>query len=203
MNFWQNILLGFTLSAPIGPVNLEAIKNGLKHGFWPAFFIGLGAISADFFYMCSVYFGLGTFLMNALIQKVILALGAGILIYLGLVSLKETAPRKTIQTVALSKKQYYFKGLIIAISSPMTIVWWVGVFGAVLSTSLQKNQTMPFLNSLGISLGCLIWVISLAATAQLAQHLFNDTRYYRMISIIAGLGLIGFGLSFLRQLIII
>jgi threonine/homoserine/homoserine lactone efflux protein len=200
MSFWQNILLGVTLSAPLGPVNIESIKNGLKHGFWPAFFIGLGAISADFFYMCLVYFGLGTFLMNILVQKIILAVGAGVLIYLGIMSLKENVPDKTLKPAALSKKEYYFKGLMIAISSPMTIVWWGGVFGAVLSTSLQTTQTMPFLNCLGISLGCLIWVTLLSATTHLGQHFFNDTLY-RIISIFAGLGLIGFGISFIIQLV--
>jgi threonine/homoserine/homoserine lactone efflux protein len=200
MTFWQNIFLGFTLSAPLGPVNIEAIKNGLKQGFWPAFFIGLGAISADFFYMCLVYFGLGTFLMNVLIQKIILVFGAGILIYLGLVSIKETAPDISIRSRALAKRQYYLKGLLIAISSPMTIVWWVGVFGAVLSKSWQTTQTMSFFNCLGISLGCLIWVTFLSSAAHLGRRFFNNL-FYRLVSISAGLGLIGFGLSFILQLV--
>jgi threonine/homoserine/homoserine lactone efflux protein len=47
----QNVLLGLTLAAPIGPVNVEIIKRGLNAGFRQAFLTGTGAMCADATYL--------------------------------------------------------------------------------------------------------------------------------------------------------
>ena len=41
------ILLGFTLAAPIGPVNSARIDKGIKNGFWHAWIVGFGSMLAD------------------------------------------------------------------------------------------------------------------------------------------------------------
>ena len=37
------ILLGFTLAAPIGPVNSVRLDKGIKNGFWHAWIVGVGS----------------------------------------------------------------------------------------------------------------------------------------------------------------
>ncbi len=85
----QNILLGFALAAPIGPVNLEMIKRGLHSGLKQAFLTGVGESSADTTYLIVIYFGLTAFL-NFAFMKIILGFGGSIImIYLGSMSAKE------------------------------------------------------------------------------------------------------------------
>ncbi|HOW57572.1 MAG TPA: LysE family transporter, partial [Smithellaceae bacterium] len=132
----QNIILGLTLAAPIGPVNLEIIKRGLRSGFRQAFFTGAGAMSADATYLTLIFFGLTAFL-NIAILKIILGIGGSIiLIYLGISSAREfrrgyDKNNRRRQRVFNSS---FATGYILAISSPMTIVWWTGIFGALLAS---------------------------------------------------------------------
>lgn len=56
------IVLGLSLSAPVGPVNAAQIDKGIKNGFWHAWIFGLGAMAADGLYMILIYFGLSQFL---------------------------------------------------------------------------------------------------------------------------------------------
>lgn len=84
----QNILLGLTLAAPIGPVNLEIIKRGLNSGFKQAFLTGAGAMCADTTYLILIFFGLTSFL-NFAFMKIFLGIaGSIILIYLDVMSAK-------------------------------------------------------------------------------------------------------------------
>lgn len=34
MNVLSYIVLGLSLSIPVGPINIEMIKRGIKNGFW-------------------------------------------------------------------------------------------------------------------------------------------------------------------------
>lgn len=47
------ILLGFSLSVPVGAITIEMIKRGLRNGFWHAWFVGIGGINvADLIRRC-------------------------------------------------------------------------------------------------------------------------------------------------------
>ena len=197
----QNILLGLSLAAPIGPVNLEIIKRGLNSGFKQAFLTGAGAMCADTTYLILIFFGLTSFL-NFAFMKIFLGIaGSIILIYLGVMSAKEFF-RKVDATE--NKPHRLFKtsfvtGYVLAISSPMTIVWWTGVFGALLAAQTNTQTTISaFFSCLSILLGCFIWVFSLAAALHWGKKIINE-KITRFISFFAGLFLILFGIYFLYR----
>jgi threonine/homoserine/homoserine lactone efflux protein len=199
----QNILLGLTLAAPIGPVNLEIIKRGLSSGFKQAFLTGVGATSADTTYLIVIYFGLTAFL-NLAFMKIILGFaGSIILIYLGIVSVKEffyrpVNPGKAPQTLFRSS---FVTGYLLAISSPMTIVWWTGVFGALLATQTETVTNLwAFFSCMSILLGCFLWAFCLALALHFGKKYINK-KTTGIISLIAGLFLVGFGLYFGYQAI--
>lgn len=198
----QNILLGLSLAAPIGPVNLEIIKRGLNAGFRQAFLTGLGAMSADLTYLTLIFFGLFSFLKIPFIKICFALAGSFVLIYLGFTSLKiflrEKKPDKVSKQLFL--KNAYAAGYVVTLSCPITFVWWTGVFGALLAsqTNTQTNLS-AYLSCLTILLGCLIWVIFLSAALHWGRRIVNE-KFIRIITLVAGLFLIGFGLSFLYRL---
>ena len=197
----QNILLGLTLAAPIGPVNVEIIKRGLNGGFRQALLTGAGAMCADATYLTLIFFGLTSFLNSAFIAGLLGIAGSFILIYLGAVSVKEYF-KKTTEAPAPQKrifKHSFVAGFALAISSPMTIVWWTGVFGALMaSQGPVKTSLSAFLSCLSILLGCFLWVFFLAAALHGGKKIINE-RLTRLISMIAGLFLVGFGIYFLYR----
>lgn len=199
----QNILLGLTLAAPIGPVNLEMIKRGLSSGFKQAFLTGVGASSADTTYLVVIYFGLTAFL-NLAFMKIILGFaGSIILIYLGLMSAKEffsSADSKSNRQRTLFKNSF-LTGYVLAISSPMTIVWWTGVFGALLATQTHAvTRLSAFFSCVSILIGCFLWAFCLALVLHFGKKYVNK-KTTGIISLIAGLFLVGFGLYFGYQAI--
>jgi len=200
----QNIILGLSLAAPLGPVNLEIIKRGLNFGFRQAFLTGLGAMSADATYLTLIFFGLTSFLNISLIKIVLGVAGSFVLIYLGLVSAKEYFYKAALENQSRRVYQNSFiTGYVLAISSPMTIIWWTGVFGALLmsQTGAQTNLS-AFLSCLSILLGCFIWVFFLAASLHWGKKIIHE-KMTGYISLIAGIFLIVFGIYFLYRTIML
>ncbi|MGA3280803.1 MAG: LysE family transporter [Smithella sp.] len=200
----QNIILGLSLAAPIGPVNLEIIKRGLNSGFRQAFLTGAGAMSADSTYLTLIFFGLTSFLNISFIRIVLGIAGSFILIYLGLVSAKEFFHKAVGKYQSRRmRKNSFITGYVLAICSPMTIIWWTGVFGALLAsqTNAQTNLS-TFLSCLSILLGCFIWVFFLAASLHWGKKIINE-KIVGFISLIAGTSLVVFGIYFLYRTIIL
>ena len=199
----QNILLGLSLAAPIGPVNLEIIKRGLNSGFKQAFLTGAGAMCSDTTYLILIFFGLTSFL-NFAFMKIFLGIAGGIiLIYLGAASAKYFFRKAN----ATENKPYrlfkasFVTGYVLAISSPMTIVWWTGVFGALLAAQTHTQTNISaFFSCLSILLGCFLWVTSLSIALHWGKKIINE-KFTRLISLFAGLFLIAFGMYFLYRAI--
>ena len=197
----QNILLGLTLAAPIGPVNLEIIKRGLNCAFKQAFFTGAGAMCADTTYLILIFFGLTSFL-NFTFMKIFSGIaGSIILIYLGVMSTKVFFRKvdATENKPPILFKTSFVTGYVLAISSPMTIVWWTGVFGALLAAQAQTQTNISaFFSCLSILLGCFLWVFFLAVALHWGKKIINE-KMTRVISLFAGLFLILFGIYFLYR----
>jgi len=197
MNILQNILLGISLAAPIGPVNIEVIKRGLSNGFLPAFTLSLGAASADATYLILIYLGLSNFIHIPLVKGAIWVFGGAVLIYLGFLSIKEFYQKINLKGPSnFLNKNPYLAGYIITISNPMTIVWWLGVFGSLLGSSVQNNlRIVALLSSLTIILGVILWFFLLSILLHWGKKFINENSL-RYISLIAGILLVGFGLYF-------
>jgi threonine/homoserine/homoserine lactone efflux protein len=194
----QNILLGLTLAAPIGPVNVEIIKRGLNAGFRQAFLTGAGAMCADATYLTLIFFGLTSFLNNAFVTNFLGIAGSFILMYLGVISARDYF-KQAAQPAEDKRRIFKYSfvaGFALAISSPMTIVWWTGVFGALMaSQGPAKTGVHAFLSCLSILLGCFLWVFSLASVLHWGKRIITE-KTTRVISMIAGLFLVGFGIYF-------
>lgn len=194
------ILLGLTLAAPIGPVNSARLDKGIKNGFWHAWMVGTGSMIADGFFMLMVFFGMVHFLDVPIIQIFLWLFGAFILIYSGVESISG------INSITLadsrgkdSLAKCFLTGFIMSITSPLSILFWLGIYGSVLAKTAQVSETGSLLvYSSMIFLGLTLWDIFVAAlTTGLRNFLRIGTL--RFISIISGLSLIGFGIYFGSQ----
>ena len=193
LTIFSNIILGISLAAPVGPVNIEVIKKGLQYGFFPAFLTSLGAVSADTTYLILVYLGLAHFIAIPLVKGMIWCLGAVVLLYLGYGSVKTSS--ETLVTRDEKPRNSFITGYMITISNPMTIVWWLGVFGSLLASMGDISRINAFLNSLTIVIGVVLWFLALSLLLHWGRRVVNETTT-RYISVVAGIVLIGFGLYF-------
>jgi threonine/homoserine/homoserine lactone efflux protein len=195
--FLSYLLLGISLAAPIGPINAAQIDKGIKSGFLHSWFIGLGSIFADIAYMLIVYMGFVNLIDAPIVKIFLYAFGSFVLIYTGIEGLL-TAGKVYISgdKEEESLMKTFITGFFMAISNPLTILFWLGIYGSVLAntaTIYSNEQLIKY--SLAILLGLVIWDISMATVASTFRR-FLTTNTLKYISYFSGLTLIGFGLFF-------
>jgi L-lysine exporter family protein LysE/ArgO len=195
--FFSYILLGLSLAAPIGPVNAAQLDRGIKGGFLPAWFVGLGAITADAFYMLIVYLGVVHIVEIPFVQTFLWLFGGFVLIYTGvegMVSANEIKAGSERTKEPLHKS--FFAGFIMSITNPLTILFWLGIYGSVLAkTASSYGLEALIIYSCAIFIGLLAWDITMAAVSSGFRKVLNE-RVLTGIALISGLALIGFGLYF-------
>ncbi len=58
METWMGyFILGFALSTPIGPVNIEMIRQGISSGFYPSWLVGLGDVISNLLIVGIIFSG--------------------------------------------------------------------------------------------------------------------------------------------------
>jgi threonine/homoserine/homoserine lactone efflux protein len=155
-------LLGFALAASPGPVNALGFVRGLRHGASQAVLLALGADTADILYATLVILGVGPFVNRPAIQ-VVLSIGGGLfLAHLGLANLRAAWRPNTDASVerpaGASWLAAYREGFMIALLSPLTIVFWTSVFGGYYAEVIARgSRTPPALLLTVLMLGAGVW----------------------------------------------
>ncbi|MBI2790648.1 MAG: LysE family transporter [Gammaproteobacteria bacterium] len=195
--FFEKILLGITLAAPIGPVSLEMIKRGLNIGFLGAFVVRLGGSVGNSLCLVAAYFGLGLFMNSDLRMGICSIIGAFVLMYLGFKSLldKRKHELKVDKNVAAGVMNGLLTGFILSITSPIGIVFWLSIFAATLDLTVKTQSWVGLSENFTIILGVLIWGLFLSGLLELGKRFFNH-KLINLITTIAGLMLIGFGIKY-------
>lgn len=191
------IFLGLTLAAPFGPVNSARLDKGIKNGFWHAWVVGVGSMIADALYMLLVYLGIVQFLDLPIIQIFLWLFGSFVLIYSGIECIL-SANKLTIHYSRHKESlmKCFLTGFIMSITSPLSILFWLGIYGSILAkTAANYGTSTLFVYSSMIFLGLICWDLFIAAlTSSFRRFIHNKTL--KVISYISGVSLIGFGLYF-------
>ena len=184
-------------------MTVEMTKQGLKKGFMHGWAVGLGGMTIDLLLIIALYMGLASVLAIPYIQIPMWVIGAGFLAFLGYDSIKNSD-----QDIALAgdkpNKSFfssYRNGLLVAVS-PGNLVFWISVFGAVLSDSYDMTQPGKFLIvGAGILTGILVHDVGLLAIVAVTRKAMSRTMIKR-VSVIAGFILFGFAGYFLYEFIL-
>lgn len=195
--FFSYVFLGLSLAAPIGPVNAAQMDKGIKHGFLNAWVLGLGSVLADIIYMLAVFLGLAQFIQIPIVKAFLWLFGFFVLLYTGIEGLI-SAQKFTLSSKRGSESlgKSFITGFVMSISNPLTILFWLGIYGSVLAkTASMYGNSQLFIYSCAVILGLVIWDISMAGIASTARKLLT-TKLLTGITIISSLSLIGFGIYF-------
>nr|WP_319637813.1 LysE family transporter [Priestia aryabhattai] len=85
----KQIILGISLAAPVGPINIEMIKRGLTKGFWASWLVGLGGMTADILFMLFILIGLTPFVQMQAVTVALYATGFVMLTFISFQSMKQ------------------------------------------------------------------------------------------------------------------
>ncbi len=202
--FLSYVFLGLSLGAPIGPINAAQINQGIKNGFFHSWFIGLGSILAELFFISAVFFGVVHFLETEFVKTFLWSFGAFVLIYTGIESMHQS--QKLEQTRDGGKDSVFkafFSGFLISISNPLSILFWLGIYGSVLANTIHKyDNEHLILYGAAIILGLMLWDVFMASVSSGFRNFLTD-RMLKGISNVTGLSLLCFGIYFGYQAIVL
>lgn len=191
--FFTYVIAGLAIAMPVGAITVEMTKQGLKNGFMHGWVVGLGGMTIDFVLIVALYLGLASILQLPFIQIPMWLIGAIFLFLIGYDSIKNADRDITLagEKPTKSLKSSYRNGFLVAIS-PGNIVFWLSVFGAVLTNSYNAAEPANFLIiATGVLTGILLHDIGLLTIVATTRKVMNRS-IIKGFSIIAGVALIGF-----------
>ncbi len=193
--------MGLAVAAPLGPVNIEIIRRGISQGFRAALLVGIGSTVADLAYILIAYAGADPLSRQSGAGRLLFSAGAGVLIFLGLSAIRTALRPGEDRPVAVPADGRFHRGralvsgFVITILNPMTIAFWLGILAAALAARPRDAIDVELLYIGSLVTGCLIWVLGLSVALHFGRA-FVGGRTMRVVSVAAGLTLIGFGLRF-------
>ena len=81
------------------------------------------------------------------------------------------------------------------IFNPMTIAFWLGILGAALAARPRERLGIELLYVASLMVGCLLWVLLLSVGLHFGRSFVRGPAL-RIVSAVAGISLIAFGLQF-------
>jgi threonine/homoserine/homoserine lactone efflux protein len=165
------------MAAPPGPINAIMANESLRsklHGSS----VGFGAMTADFIFFL-ITFEVRKFIPENLLV-VFYFIGGGLMIFLSYATLKAKVGNR-------SKKGNYFTGLIMGITNPYQISWWITV-GLFMINEFGISIILPFF------VGIIIWIF---AFTTFINRLGN--KYAKYVKIFSFIILLAFGLYMIYE----
>jgi threonine/homoserine/homoserine lactone efflux protein len=199
--FARGALIGLAIAAPVGPIGVLCIRRTLADGRLAGFVAGLGAATADLLYGIIAVLGL-TALADLLVGVSFWTrlLGGIFLCYLGLRILRERPAENPAEARGRGLAGAYFSTLFLTMTNPATIIAFTAIFAGLGAGSLYRGYGEGLLLAGGVAAGSALWWLSLSsATGMLRSRV--TPRVLRMVNIVAGLIILGFGVAALGSLL--
>ncbi|WP_284140546.1 MULTISPECIES: LysE family transporter [unclassified Virgibacillus] len=195
--FISSIFLGLSISAPMGPINALQWEKGIRQGFIHSWLIGIGAMTADALFMLLIFLGIMQVAEIPLIKLFLWLFGFFVLCYTGIESIvnANTFDNEQRSVIEEKKRKSFRIGFLIALSNPLNILFWLGIYGSLLVQAPTKANHFLFTATIGIFVGIIVWDVVMAWLATVLGKKANPF-FLRITTIASGIVLIGFGAYF-------
>lgn len=196
--------LGLSVAAPIGPINIEIIRRGLRSGFREPFALGMGAVTADVIYLIVFCLGISRLVEFPPIRLTLLILGFLMLETLGVLALRDAARISQVPDAAGnavrggSLRRVYLLGIAMMVN-PVAIAGWVAL-SSIITEVAAENPWAYLWFGISVPAGCTTWVVFIASVLHFGRR-YVTVAILRAVNILGGVMLCGFGGYLLRQLL--
>jgi threonine/homoserine/homoserine lactone efflux protein len=189
--------LGFFLAAQVGPVTLLIIRSVLRGG--RALAVGLAMAAAvagiDFAYAIVGLSGVGRLLNGGSLHLWLGLVSAAILVAIGARTLwlgwrARFGLESADEVVAPSRA--FVTAVAATALNPLTIALWTVSFPAAAPAQATSSTAGAAAVLLGVGLGTLTWYGGFAITVVLIRRRVGE-RLLRVVDVVSGIALIGFG----------
>jgi threonine/homoserine/homoserine lactone efflux protein len=198
--------MGLASAAPMGPVNMLAIRRGLIGGWRHTLACGAGSVTGELILFSLILLG-GHFLFsdvsNPTLQTVLAAIGVIVLLPLGIHFLVR-AVKEPLRAYASARKNWD-EGTVpehlatdvascaaLTMFNPLTMIYWVGVTAnwLPLAHSILGPKAAGW-GILMVAAGLMTWFTTLIVVVRFLPHRIGPT-FFRLVNAVLGLILLGF-----------
>lgn len=147
--------------------------------------------------MFLVYLGIGRFIEYPFIKSILWSFGCFVLLYTGIENLL------TMHKVKLNSnfkriirlRHSFISGFLIALLNPLTILFWLGIYGSVLVGGSNLNTFEIGMYSVCILLGILLVDFIMASISSGSRKILSS-NFLNVVSAVSSISMIGFGIHF-------
>jgi len=199
-------LMGLAAAAPMGPVNMLAIRRGVIGGWRHTLACGVGSIAGDLILFSLALLG-GDYLLldltNPILRAVMAAMGVMVLFPLGIYFLFR-AVKEPLRAYASARQDWdegTVRGHLIAevanaaamtVFNPLTIAYWVGVTANWLPFAHSVlGYSAPGFGIVMATAGLMTWFTALTVIVRFMPHRIGP-NFFRFVNAILSLILLGF-----------
>jgi threonine/homoserine/homoserine lactone efflux protein len=193
-DFSEGLAFGLILQISVGPVCIAVLHKGLTQGFRHAFPMVWGVALVDTLYVALSMAGVSIILQIDAAQQAVGLIGALLLVYFGARYLRTPADSARIEHSSESPQKSFTLGIGLTLTNPLTILFWAGVLGAMMSTHTFAADS----GVIHFAAGCIAATLLFLTTVALAGHFLERVLTGTLtvwLNRIVGLFLIGFAIK--------
>jgi threonine/homoserine/homoserine lactone efflux protein len=212
----NGFILGWSVAWPPGPINAEMLRRTLLPrsrggGFWSAWQLGLGACTGDFLWALAVMAGAGA-LLNAPRVRLVLGVVSFVLLLLLATMFARNAWRSARALIppdpvsadqnAPARNKYggYFLGLVIALTSPWNLGFWLAVVGGQQSVTRDASFQNSLAFAVSVVLGAVAWTLIFSIAIKQGARIFARPAWQAATQAITSLLMLFFAAKLLFTL---
>ncbi len=183
--FAAGYLLSLSLCMDLGLVNIAMVRAGLTRGMPTALLLGFGSCIGDMVYAVGSLSLVALLLAHRDVRIALWIGGSAVLLWLAVKMLRETWHPKQLaiaiseDALALRPGREFVRGMMLALSSPTSILWFAAVGGSVIAAHATA-ALLPFLS--GFFFAGICWTILIATLTGYA-HRRLSTGFIRGLSL--------------------
>jgi threonine/homoserine/homoserine lactone efflux protein len=160
----KGIIIGISVSAPLGPIGVLCIQRTLNKGFKSGFISGFGAAVADIIYAVIAGFSI-TFISDFLIenQTYFRIIGGLFLIFIGyrIFSSNPAAQIRKLRTRGNNYYRDFLTSFLVTVSNPITILAFGAIFASFNLIDKETGSIPIVVLILAIFSGAILWWLCL------------------------------------------
>lgn len=189
-------LLGLTLSAAPGALNVETARRGLSHGFAPALTLQLGALLGDAVWVLATLAGLALGLQTSAALPACMLVGGAAMLWTAWRILR---PVPRADGPLPSHRGGLALGAVLALSSPLTVAFWAAVT-AMVQQDLGRGATGTELALVAAAyvLSVLLWAMTLSSLTAWGGRLFSSAPT-RLLNLCCAVVMVAWGVQLIGR----
>jgi threonine/homoserine/homoserine lactone efflux protein len=195
---FKGFRFGMLLQIAVGPVCLFIFQTAASSGFAAAETGVLGVAIVDALFIAAAILGIGALISRyPKAEKFLKNFGAAVFLIFGISIIAGVFGVSIVPSLDFNQKQsagdVFIKAMLLTLSSPLTILFWAGVFSSKISEENMMKRDMYFFG-LGAVLSTLFFLTSISILGRLVNSLLNPDLL-SALNLVVGLLLIGFGIK--------